>query len=267
MKYPDFKDASITHDIKAKCKDGAAKFRSQVIAKEGEQLCTNMMAGATLAGAWEWKGLLNGALTKLKVGGKGVDCHVDAGRKSFLDNNIHHNFWYSVNVPNKAHPMDVWQWTYKMGSIATWGMYGWNSTSTDELTYSPNATKTGPGAIQLKHKHCYSKNQHEIHFNTDMTTAPGGSMAPEITAAYQFKESDKMSYLKVNWHTATNKFPFIHSGGSYKVNNYANLAYRMNYSHPEKKVCHSIGAEGKCSNGDVYYKAHLDVNNSYVEDK
>jgi len=81
-----------------------------------------------LSGAWEWKGKLSEHLVKLKVGVKGVDCHVDAGRRNFFNNNLQTNLFWGFVIPSGNHDRNSWQWTWRSGTMYQTNWQGWNLT-------------------------------------------------------------------------------------------------------------------------------------------
>lgn len=263
QKYPDFKDGSMTHDVKAKCANGDAKFRTQLNAAKDKQLCQSRFAGATLAGAWEWKGKLCDNLVKLKVGARGVDCHVDGGRRNLFSDSIATNLWYGFNIPNGPHAMDAWQWSWRGGVIYSGAWRGWNFVGVSDCRGGPNATKTGPGNLGWTDRWCMSKDEHEVHSNVNVDTTTAGGFASDYNVAYQYKGGDWMSYVRGAFNIAAGSIPSVHWGASYRAHKtYANVAYRLAYSHADKSATHSVGFEGKCYSDEVYYKAHVDVNHS-----
>jgi len=171
-KYPLFKDGNVTHEVKSKCAEGDARYQVHMKAGDKKQFCSaDGFKGATLAGAWEWKGKLYNHLVKLKVDGKGVDCLVDAGHKNFFNNNIAANLFYGFNIPAGAHPKDAYQWSWRGGAIYQMQCHGWNMVGVSDCRIAPNVNKTGHGNVGWTDRYCLSKDEHEVHSNLNVETS------------------------------------------------------------------------------------------------
>jgi len=153
-----------------------------------------------LAGAWEYKGKLYDHLVKLKVKPSGIDCHVDAGRRNFFNNNVESNMFWGFEIPAGGHPRDAWQWKWRGGMIYQMQCHGWNMVGVSDCRIAPNDTNNGPGKIGWTDRYCLSKDEHEVHSTVDIETHPDGKLVPKFDAAYQYKGGDWMSYLKAAWH-------------------------------------------------------------------
>jgi len=211
-----------------------------------------------LSGAWEWKGKLYEHLVKLKVGAKGVDCHIDAGRRNFFNNNLETNLFWGFVIPPGNHSRNSWQWSWRSGMMYQTNWQGWNLVGVSHCNIEPNTEKTGPGSFSWTDRYCVSKDEHEIHHNLNVVTLPDGKFCPNIDAAYQYKGGDWMTYVKGHWSLLNNTIPALQWGASYQAHKkYANLAYRVNLNHAKQTAKHSAGFEGKCYDGKVYYKAHV----------